>query len=103
MSAYDRWATQGPPEWDDELAYLEHEAREQGEADVLEEMLERGACLECYGTGYLLTGWQACGLSPIFGECPECAGTGKDVRGCDECHTEHDIQKCPEIRKELFR
>ncbi len=33
MSAYDRWATQGPPEWDDEERALEHEAREQGEAD----------------------------------------------------------------------
>ena len=37
-SAYDRWATRTPADWDDELAYLEHEAREQGEADVMQAM-----------------------------------------------------------------
>ena len=34
-SAYDRWITRTPADWDDEIAYIEHEAREQGEADVM--------------------------------------------------------------------
>ncbi len=112
MSAYDRWATQGPPEWDEERA-LEHEAREQVEADAMRELVDAGECLECCGAGIIITGWQACGLAPIYETCPQCNGTGEGepryclhdkYKGCPACdQSGHDIQACPAIREELMR
>ena len=101
MSAYDRWATQGPP---DELAYLEHEAREQGEADVMESLTAQGLCQECGGDGRFFNMFQTGDSAGGWADtCDACAGTGKDVHGCDECGSGHHVQQCPAIRKELFR
>ena len=86
----------------DELRYIEHEAREQGEADWRAEMREKALCLECggegrtpaYGTGDQAGGWAE--------TCQECKGTGKDLRGCEWCGICHPVQTCPAIRALLM-
>ena len=95
MSAYDRWATQGPPDVEDEeLEYwrLRRRGEELQEIELAKGPQNGGLC-------WCIT-WYEQGFT---GACPDCRSTGNDLRGCDECHTEHDIRKCPEIRKELFR
>ncbi len=71
ISAYDRWATQGPS---DELDYIEHEARVQGEADCK----ATGACQFCGGEGRTANPWctgdQAGGWADT---CDECGGAGR--------------------------
>lgn len=87
----------------DEMAYIEREAREQGESDYRADMLARGLCAECggagrvpaWGTGDTASGWAD--------TCDECNGTGKDLRGCEWCNITHSVQKCPDVRALLMR
>ncbi len=82
----------------DELRYIEHEAREQGEADYRTEMLAKGWCAECGGGGHWPNPY-GCGDSHggWAETCQECKGTGKDLRGCEWCGVTHHIQQCPAI------
>ena len=88
-SADDRWITRAPADWDDELAYLEHEAREQGEADAAQE--EDTECLTCDGRGGTLSydsdGDGAWAMTTTnLDICPDCLGQNK----CPGCGKQYD-------------
>ncbi len=94
MSEYDRWATAGPPDWDDE-------------PDLITEAWT--LCQRLWMASIDVTAAHERRCERILKRAEarlqrrEFAEIGKDVRGCDECGLGHTIQACPAIREELFR
>lgn len=86
----------------DERRYLEREAREQGEREYRLDMRMRGLCADCGGSGQVMTGWTAAGLSPIWGECEECCGTGDATILCPFCGHSSHAKACPPLRALLM-
>ncbi len=94
MSAYDRWATQGPPDAEDDPDLIT-------EAWML--------CDRLWMAAIDVTAAHERRCERIIKRAEarlqrrEFAELDKDLRGCDECGSGHTIQTCPAIRKELFR